>query len=316
VIVRESIALPEYLDLERADIERGLDLFLPNPPDCPTVVCQAMRYSVMGGGKRFRPVLTLAAAEAVAHAINPGTGGAERARGLALPAACAIEFIHTYSLIHDDLPAMDDDALRRGRPTLHVAFGEGIAILAGDSLLAEAFALLAREPADETGDLISRKLRVIRKVGEAAGGTGMVGGQAIDLEGAAGRVTLDGPTLQSMHLKKTGALIRAAACAGAIIAGGTDAHVSAIDRFATELGLSFQIVDDILDVESTTAEMGKTTGKDAAAGKTTYPTLYGISRSRQMARESIDRGQRALVDAGLTYRRLPEIGEWVVSRTH
>ncbi len=313
MIVPDSIALNEYLDLERAEIERALDRYLPNPPDCPSVVCQAMRYSVMGGGKRFRPVLTLAAAESVATALGTAL---DRSRALALPAACAVEFIHTYSLIHDDLPAMDDDALRRGRATLHVAFGEGIAILAGDSLLAEAFALMAREPSDVASELVGRKLRVIQKVADAAGGTGMVGGQAIDLEAAAGRVALDGPALQSMHLKKTGALIRAAACAGAIITGATDAQVAAIDRFASELGLAFQIVDDVLDVESTTAQMGKATGKDEAAGKTTYPTLYGVGRSRQMARESIDRGCQALTEAGLTYRRLPEIGEWVISRTH
>ena len=138
----------------------------------------------------------------------------------------------------------------------------------------------------------------------------------MDLEAAGGRLSLDGAALQGMHLKKTGALIRAAACAGAIIAGGTDAQIAAIDRFATELGLAFQIVDDVLDVEATTDQMGKTTGKDAAAGKTTYAALYGVERSRQMARESIDRARHALISAGLTYKRLPEIAEWVVSRTH
>src|SRR5947208_13288094 len=188
---------------------------------------EAMRYSVFAGGKRFRPILTLAVADSVAR----------DATDLALPAACAIELIHTYSLIHDDLPAMDDDTLRRGRPTLHVVYGDGIAILAGDGLHAGAFGLLAREPSDET--LAARKLRVIQIVGDAAGAGGMVGGQAIDLQAGGqargARIELDVDGLRVMHARKTGALIRAAASAGAIMAGGDEDRIRAVDEYASEL---------------------------------------------------------------------------------
>src|SRR4051812_10282867 len=196
-----------------------------------------MRYSVFAGGKRLRPVLTLAAAEAVS---DPG------AARLALPAACAIEMIHTYSLIHDDLPAMDNDTMRRGRPTLHVVAGEGMAILAGDGLLTEAFALLARESRAADAALAQRALRVIAVVATAAGATGMVGGQALDLACVTpdpkGRLAppLDAEGLRLMHAKKTGALIRASACAGAIMGGATDHQLNAIGGAATELGLAFQ----------------------------------------------------------------------------
>ncbi|MEO8681178.1 MAG: polyprenyl synthetase family protein, partial [Vicinamibacterales bacterium] len=169
----------EYLETRRADVEAALDAHLPQPPKCPQVVADAMRYSLMAGGKRLRPMLVLASAEGAAQATG---ASAAAARDLAMPAACAIEMIHTYSLIHDDLPSMDDDHLRRGRPTLHVVHGEGLAILAGDGLQAEAFSLLAREPQGLHPHLMLRKLRVLSIVGEAAGATGMVGGQAIDLE--------------------------------------------------------------------------------------------------------------------------------------
>src|SRR5262249_12736810 len=205
---------------------------------------------------------------------GPG-GAAETTSSLALPAACAIEMIHTSSLIHDDLPAMDNDTLRRGRPTLHVVYGDGIAILAGDGLHAEAFTLLAREPASDDAAMLARKLRVIGVVGDAAGPMGMVGGQAIDLQAAGQapgrRPTLDGDALRAMHARKTGALIRAAAVSGAIMAGATDAVVSAIDAYAADVGLAFQIVDDILDVEGDPAALGKSAGKDAAGAKPTYP---------------------------------------------
>jgi geranylgeranyl pyrophosphate synthase len=278
-----------------------------------------MRYSVFAGGKRLRPVLTLAAAEASA----PGSG---EAVDLALPAACAIELIHTYSLIHDDLPAMDNDTLRRGRPTLHVVFGDGIAILAGDGLHAEAFTLLAREPVtpgpeDSAGDgveIARRKLRVARIVGEAAGPGGMVGGQAVDLQ-AAGQapghpLTLDADLLRAMHARKTGALIRAAAVCGAIMAGGSEEVVEAIDRYAIDVGLGFQIVDDILDVEGNAADLGKTAGKDAAGDKPTYPKFFGLEQSRRLAAECVDRARETLKDARLTGSYLPAIADWVVSR--
>ena len=305
------MVLSEYLRARQAEIEAALERALPAHPGCPSVVADAMRYSVTAGGKRLRPVLCLASADAV---------GGDRA--LALPAACAIEFIHTYSLIHDDLPAMDDDTLRRGRPTLHVVAGEGMAILAGDGLHAEAFRLLAREPHSNDADIVRRKLRVIDVIATAAGASGMVGGQALDLAavtpGVDGRLAppFDAEGLRNMHAKKTGALIRASAVAGAVMGGGSDADVTAIDAGATELGLAFQIVDDILDVEGASKDLGKTAGKDAAAGKPTYPALYGLDASRRMARECIERAEATLGAAGMRDARLLEIGRWIVERSN
>jgi geranylgeranyl diphosphate synthase type II len=309
-------SLSEFLNTARARIDDALNRYLPGPPGCPAIVCDAMRYSVFAGGKRLRPVLTLAAADAVQRSGVPQEFGP--AGDVALPAACAIEMIHTYSLIHDDLPAMDDDTLRRGQPTLHVAYGEGIAILAGDGLHAEAFTLLAREPQGDQPELVARKLRVVRIIGEAAGPVGMVGGQAIDLQAAGqvpGRVEeLDANGLRGMHARKTGALIRAAAMCGAIMAGADEDVLSAIDRYATDLGLAFQIVDDILDVEGAPELLGKTTGKDAADRKPTYPSLFGLDRSRALAREHVDRARQTLADAQLTAGWLAAIAEWVVTR--
>jgi geranylgeranyl diphosphate synthase, type II len=299
--------LREFLEGCRTLVDEALDRFLPKPPACPPIVSEAMRYSVFAGGKRLRPILTLAAAEA----IDPS----DATRDLALPAACAVELIHTYSLIHDDLPAMDNDTLRRGRPTLHVVYGEGIAILAGDGLLAEAFSVLAREPRDDADRLASRKLRTITTIAQAAGASGMVGGQAIDLKAAESSAEpLDPDSLRAMHARKTGALIRASANAGGIMAGGSDGAVAAIDAYAGELGLAFQIVDDILDVEGDAAQLGKTAGKDAAAGKPTYPSLYGVDGSRRLARECVERAGAILKAANLTRGHLLEIAEWVVSR--
>jgi geranylgeranyl diphosphate synthase type II len=270
-----------------------------------------MRYSVTAGGKRLRPILCLASCEAV--------GGRPVA---AMPAACAIEMIHTYSLVHDDLPAMDNDTLRRGRPTLHVVAGEGMAILAGDGLLTEAFALLAREPRGLGHTLIDRKLRVISIVATAAGPIGMVGGQAIDLAcvtpagaPAPAPATLDADGLRLMHAKKTGALIRASAMAGAVMGGARDAEIEAIDRASAEMGLAFQIVDDILDVEGASQAIGKTAGKDAAAGKPTYPALYGVEPSRRMAEECLQRAEAALRGASLADSWLLDIGRFMVERS-
>jgi geranylgeranyl diphosphate synthase, type II len=308
----------DFVRIRRAQIEAALARFLPREPQCPPLVAEAMRYSLDAGGKRLRPLLTLATAEAVAVARGED---ANAACELALPAACAIELIHTYSLIHDDLPAMDNDTLRRGRPTLHVAYGDGIAILAGDGLLTEAFALMAREPQTNEPGLAERRLRVIARVAEAAGACGMVGGQVVDLEASGtaaipGRTrrTLDGAGLRAMHAQKTGALIRAAAVAGAILADGTEAHVQAVDRFAADLGLVFQIVDDILDVEGASDELGKTAGKDAAADKPTYPSLFGLEASRALAGDGIARAERTLVEAGLTGNHLLDIADWVTQR--
>jgi geranylgeranyl diphosphate synthase, type II len=310
--------LRAWLDARRQALDAALDRWLPAPPAAPPAVCEAMRYSVMAGGKRLRPLLVLATAEAV---------GARRAGqidpiALALPAACAVELIHTYSLVHDDLPAMDNDTLRRGRPTAHVVFGEGMAILSGDGLLTEAFALLAREPAalpESAGvtaaEMAMRRLRALGVIADAAGAAGMVGGQAIDLQAAAPDASpLDAVALQGMHARKTGALIRGSALAGAILAGASPAEEIAIDDYGRALGLAFQIVDDILDVEGASADLGKTAGKDAAAGKPTYPALFGLTESRRLAAECADHARAALAAADLG-GQLPAIIGWVIGRS-
>ena len=303
--------IADYIRDRRAEVDAALATVLPRPPECPLPVSDAMQYSLTAGGKRLRPILCLASADAV--------GGR---REHALPAACAIELIHTYSLIHDDLPAMDDDTMRRGRPTLHVVAGEGMAILAGDGLLTEAFGLIARQPSSTDPVVVERKLRVVAVIAAAAGATGMVGGQALDLAcvtpGADGRLAppLEAEALTTMHAKKTGALIRGSAVAGAIMGGGSSAQIDAIDTAAAELGLAFQIVDDILDVEGASAALGKTAGKDAAAGKPTYPARYGVDRSRAMAAECLQRAEATLRGAGLADSMLPGIGRWIVERSN
>jgi geranylgeranyl pyrophosphate synthase len=226
--------------------------------------------------------------------------------------------LHTYSLIHDDLPAMDNDTLRRGRATLHVVYGDGIAILAGDALQAEAFALVAREPVTLDAGVTERKLRASAVIARAAGAIGMVGGQALDLQ-AAGQVVgrqlaLDADSLRAMHRAKTGALIAASAESGAIMGGGSDEEVEIIRRYAEEVGLAFQIVDDILDVEGEAASLGKTAGKDAAGAKPTYPALFGIVRSRDMAADCLDRARAALDAGGMADGLLADIADWVVTR--
>jgi geranylgeranyl diphosphate synthase type II len=290
-------ALSSYLSARRAEVDAALPRYLSAPPATPAIVADAMRYSLLGGGKRLRPMLTLAAADAVAG------DRADDLRHLALPAACAIEMIHTYSLIHDDLPAMD-----------------GLAILAGDGLHAEAFSLLAREPDTGDADINARKLHVIRLIADAAGPRGMVGGQAIDLEAVRpgpGRkaATLSATDVEAMHERKTGALIRASAVAGAVMAGAHHDVIGAVDRYAAEIGLAFQIVDDILDVEAESGALGKTAGKDAAAGKPTYPALFGLDRSRALAADCLSRAEQALAHVGLADSHLAGIARWIVTRT-
>ena len=305
-----------YLGARRKEVESALETWLPTPPRVPAAVAEAMRYSLLAGGKRLRPLLVIAGAEGVAQAMGSSEAAA---RDAALPAACAIEMIHTYSLIHDDLPAMDDDALRRGRPTSHVVHGEGMAILAGDGLQAEAFSLLAREPQGYHPTLMTRKLRAIALIADAAGPAGMVGGQAIDLgavkPGPIDTVTpLDADGLQAMHARKTGALIRASVVAGAVMAGANDSLFAALDAYGTEIGLAFQIVDDILDEEGSAGTLGKTAGKDRAAGKPTYPAFYGLDRSRELAAACHANARRALERAGLWDSRLADIAGWVIDR--
>lgn len=317
-----SIRLDAWLAEVRADIEAALERVVLR--DTPEIIAAPLRYALLGSGKRLRPSLTVAAAEAVA----PGIGLAPAiARALARPAACAVEMIHSYSLVHDDLPAMDDDALRRGRPTTHVVFGDGLAILAGDGLLTDAFTVLTASPSpaslpgDPTIDA-ARLVRSVETLARAAGSVGMVGGQAIDLAavGKIGRgqssvdALQDASALEDMHRRKTGALIRAAATLGAIVAGAPDATIAAVDSYAQELGLAFQIVDDVLDVEGSDEALGKTAGKDAAAGKPTFPALYGLEESKRMAAACVARAHVALGRANLT-GQLGPIADWSLSRT-
>ncbi len=246
---------------------------------------EAMRYSLLGGGKRLRPVLALAACEAV--------GGRLAA---AIDFACAIEMIHSYSLIHDDLPCMDDDDLRRGRPTNHKVYGEAIAVLAGDALLTDAFAVLARSDAPQAA-----VLAVVAELAQAAGSAGMVAGQAIDVLGEGRAMSLE--ELEYLHGRKTGALFVAAVRGGARLGGANDAQLGALEAYARALGLAFQVIDDVLDVEASAEQLGKRTGKDAAHGKNTYPGLLGLERSRALARELEGRARHAL--AGFDQRANP-----------
>ena len=326
--MNRSTALPstqdgrvdEYLRSRRADVDAALEQLLPGPPDCPPLIAEAMRYSVFAGGKRLRSILTLAAAE------TTGRMSQEDINALVRPAACAVEMIHTYSLIHDDLPAMDDDTLRRGRPTAHTVYGEGIAILAGDGLLTEAFRVLSRWPQSDDPAVVDRKLRTTERVATAAGVMGMVGGQVIDLnatgqasgsgcEPGAQLLSLDQRELQAMHERKTGALIRAAAVVGSIMVGASKTEIDVVDGYAAQLGLGFQIIDDILDVEGAPETLGKTAGKDAAAGKPTYPSMYGLEESRRLASQAIAAAKATLASAGLS-GRLGAIADWVITRTH
>jgi geranylgeranyl pyrophosphate synthase len=306
--------LQAWLAAQRREVEAALERWVPANGSEPRFVWEAMRYSLLAGGKRLRPMLALAAAEAVALRDR---ADADEARRLALPAAGALELIHTYSLVHDDLPAMDNDVLRRGRPTAHVVFGEGMAILAGDALLTEAFVLLAREPEDGGApEIAARKIAATGIIAAAAGACGMVGGQAIDLRAAAGGAApLDADGLRDMHARKTGALIRASVLAGAAMAGADAIAMAAVGAYGEQIGLAFQIVDDILDVEGASAELGKTAGKDAAAGKPTSVSLFGLDGSRRLAGECLARALDVLRDSNLA-GQLPALARWVVGRSH
>ncbi len=260
--------LEVYLKQRAALIERALKELLAEPEGPAARLFEAMRYSLLDGGKRLRPILALASCEAVGGALE-----------LAMPLACAVEMIHTYSLIHDDLPCMDDDDLRRGRPTNHKVFGDAIATLAGDSLLTDAFGVLARSRV--AADSPALVAATIAELSEAAGSAGMVAGQVIDLLGA-GR-TLNLEQLEYLHSHKTGAMFLVSVRGGARLGGATPGQIDSLAAYARALGLCFQIVDDLLDVEASTEQMGKRTGKDREAGKNTYPAIVGLEQSHQLA---------------------------------
>lgn len=265
--------LQEYLVKKTKLVDDALEKWLPAEDCSPELIHQAMRYSVFAGGKRLRPVLVLAACESIAGTYDR-----------ALPAACALELIHTYSLIHDDLPAMDDDDFRRGKPTSHRKFGEAIAILAGDALLTYAFELLARESL--TGGVNPGAVaEIIREIAWAAGTQGMVGGQVLDLAAEGKKVDLTG--LKQIHRWKTGALLTASVRVGAIIGGANPQQLDLLTGYAQALGLAFQIKDDILDVEGDTAKLGKTVGSDLANDKSTYPSILGLDQAKAMLDEQV-----------------------------
>jgi len=282
-------------------VDEALGQYLPKEDVLPFSLHKSMRYSVFAGGKRVRPILMLAACEAVGGSVAQ-----------ALPAACAMEMIHTYSLIHDDLPAMDDDDFRRGNPTNHKVFGEATAILAGDALLTEAFILLSADEA-AAGVTPAARLQVIREIAVCAGSRGMVGGQVVDMESEGNR-DIDFATVQYIHTHKTGALIKASVRSGALLGGAVPEHLDAITRYGEAIGLAFQIADDILDIEGTTEEIGKDAGSDEARGKATYPAVLGLAESKRLAAELVDRAFAALSPFGDRAEPLREIASYIIKR--
>ena len=293
--------LAAILAERRQRVEEALDRWLPQQGDSPPKIHEAMRYSVFAGGKRLRPILALLACESV------GGDPAE-----AMPAAAALELVHTYSLIHDDLPAMDDDDYRRGHRTCHRVYGEAMAILAGDALLTHAFQLLADPELPPVA--LEGRLRIIAEIAEAAGSRGMVGGQAMDI--LAEGHEIDRPTLLYLHTHKTGALIRASVRVGGIAGGAGAEHLQALTRYAERVGLAFQIVDDILDIEGATAEMGKTAGSDLRRKKATYPALMGLEESRRQAAHLLEEAKEALRPLGEKGAALAALADFVGLRRH
>jgi len=297
-----SNALKEYLSFCQNRVERALEARLPSENVLPKKLHEAMRYTVLDGGKRMRPMLTYCTGKALGVAPEE----------LDAP-ACAVEFIHVYSLIHDDLPAMDDDDLRRGKPTCHVAFDEATAILTGDALQALAFKVLADDPSIKVD--AEARLKMITSLAKASGSQGMVGGQAIDLESVGSKLTL--PELENMHIHKTGALIRASVNMATLAKPGVDQKIAdRLDHYAKCIGLSFQVKDDILDEESDTATLGKTQGKDKDNDKPTYPALLGLVGAKQKARELHEQALDSLSSFGSEADLLRDLSLYIIQRDH
>ncbi|MBI9084304.1 MAG: polyprenyl synthetase family protein [Desulfobacterales bacterium] len=292
--------LSAYMTEKRSRIDHHLTERLENSP-APTLLTRAMTYSLMAGGKRIRPILCLASAEAVGR----GDTGI-------LTAACAIEMIHTYSLIHDDLPAMDDDALRRGKPTCHTAFDEATAILAGDALLTLAFEVLAHT-AQSAGIAPDRWLRVIGGVARAAGRSGMIEGQMQDMAAEGNPLDLD--RLERMHALKTGALIEVSVFTGALLAGADEWQTDRLGRYARNIGLAFQVCDDLLNVYGDSEQMGKATGTDHERGKATYPALMGLGPSRRLAEDLVHESLKAIEEFDNRSDPLRAIARYTIDRT-
>ena len=289
--------LEKYLGEAVSDVDGAMDDFLPTLDERPGSIHEAMRYCVFAGGKRLRPVLCIAAAEAC--------GGR---REEAFPAACAVELMHTYSLVHDDLPCMDDDDLRRGRATCHKVFGEGMAVLCGDALLTEAFAVIAKSQASESysvGEMVA-------ELALTGGSRKLIGGQVLDLEGEGKALAME--ELVQIHEAKTAALLTASVRLGAMSAGAGEDELEALTRFGHALGLAFQVIDDILDVTQTTENLGKTAGKDAAVEKATYPSVIGLELSRKEAGRLTAEAMEALEIFGEKAAKLREIAERMLVR--
>ena len=292
------MTLADYISAQQKTVDAALERWVPAATENPATIHRAMRYSLFAGGKRIRPLLAMAAAEAVCDAPV----GIESA-------ACVLELIHTYSLIHDDLPALDNDDLRRGRPTCHKIFGDAMAILAGDALLTLAFEVLAKLEGTDA----ERRVSLVRELATASGTVGgMIGGQVNDLEGEGKYPTAE--LLDSIHRAKTGALLRASVRMGAIYAGATEEQLDALTKFGEHAGLAFQIVDDVLDVEQSSEALGKTAGKDAQQKKITFPAVYGIQRSREMAEQERLEAHLALSMFDERAERLRDLADLIVRR--
>jgi geranylgeranyl diphosphate synthase type II len=294
-----SFDLKGYLTERRVQVEAALEKALPVA--YPERIYDAMRYSLLAGGKRLRPILCLATCELVGGAIE-----------VAMPTACALEMVHTMSLIHDDLPSMDNDDYRRGQLTNHKVYGEDVAILSGDGLLAYAFEWIAGQTQGAAPDRI---LEVVRRLGKAVGPAGLVGGQIVDLESEGqSQVSLD--TLDFIHLHKTAALLDISVVSGAILAGASEATIGKLTRYAQRIGLAFQIVDDVLDITATQEELGKSIGKDVEAQKVTYPSILGLEESRHKAQQLIQEAKAELVAFGDLGQPLVAIADYITARTH
>jgi geranylgeranyl diphosphate synthase type II len=293
-----------YLQEKKERVDSALERYLPKKEELTSNLYRAMRYSLFAGGKRIRPILSIASFEAAG-------GKGERI----VPFACALEMIHTYSLIHDDLPAIDNDDYRRGKPTCHKVFGEAIAILAGDGLLTEAFRLMATRPEKDLSSCDDALvLDLINEVGQAAGVLGMVGGQVVDIESEGKAVDL--PVLQYIHTHKTGAMILASVRVGAKLGSAAEVLLKALTRYGESLGLAFQIADDVLNVEGQAALMGKKTGSDLVKGKATYPSVLGVEESKIRSKELVDMAVDALKLLGPEADPLREIARFVIAREY
>lgn len=296
-MMTKAFDLKNYLEIRRRWVDEALEDYLPTTDQWPTKLNESVRYSMFAGGKRLRPILALSAAEAAKK--DPKT---------VLPVACALEMIHTYSLIHDDLPAMDDDDLRRGRPTNHKVYGEAVAILAGDSLLTLAFHTIAQHSKNGHSE---KSIRVLSKISQAAGPQGMVGGQVQDLLSEKKKISPE--ELENLHRHKTGALIQVSLEVGAIFAGASEAQIEALSQFGGSIGLSFQIADDLLDIEGG-EEIGKDVGSDLEKEKATYPSIMGVEASRELAKKLTADALEALREFDESADPLREIAQYVVNR--